>query len=97
CPICGQNFSSKALQMHIASPVHATPIYYCPENLLASIGLGEKDKHMEERAFKTLSSLMQHIEAGPCKRGKDSWEKAMKFLESTLEGFRISGVKLLDH
>jgi len=95
CPICGQKFSSKGLQMHVASPVHATPAYHCPNDFLASIGLSEKDNHTEERVFKSLSSLMQHIEAGACKGGKESWEKTMKFLEAALEGFGISGVKLL--
>ncbi|KAF8250933.1 hypothetical protein K440DRAFT_113574 [Wilcoxina mikolae CBS 423.85] len=96
CPICFQCFpSTTGLQMHMASPVHATPMYHCPIDFLGDIGLGGNDKHSKERVFKTLSALAQHIEAGACKGGNDSWKKTIGFLEGTLKGLGLSGVKLV--
>jgi len=96
CSICFRTFpSTTGLQMHMASPVHAPPMYHCPIDFLGSVGLDGKGKHKKEKVFKTLSALAQHIEAGACKRGDDSWKKAVGLLEGTLKGLGFSGAKLL--
>jgi len=79
--------------MHIASPVHAVPIYHCPMDFLGELGLENKNK--KEREFRTLSGLTQHIEAGACSGGKKAWEKAIEFLQVKLAGFGLAGIKLL--
>jgi hypothetical protein len=81
CPICRRTFASvTGLQMHIASPVHAAPIYHCPVDLLGELGLEGKDKN-KKRVFRTLSGLAQHIETGACSSKRQVWEKAIEFLE----------------
>jgi hypothetical protein len=70
-------------------------MYHCPIDFLGSVGLDGKGKHKKEKVFKTLSALAQHIEAGACKRGDDSWKKAVGLLEGTLKGLGFSGAKLL--
>jgi len=96
CNICGRTFASVTrLQMHIASPVHAVPIYHCPIDFLGELGLGGKEKNKKEKVFRTLSGLAQHIETGACRGGKQTWQKAIEFLEGKLAGFGLAGVKLL--
>ncbi|KAF8537734.1 hypothetical protein BDD12DRAFT_845533 [Trichophaea hybrida] len=96
CPICFRCFpSTTGLQMHMASPVHAMPMYHCPIDFLGDTGLGGKHKHSKERVFKTLSGLAQHIEAGARKGGDDSWKKTIGFLKGTLKGLGLSEVKLV--
>jgi len=96
CNICGRTFASVTrLQMHIASPVHAVPIYHCPIDFLGELGLGGKEKNKKEKVFRTLSGLAQHIETGACRGGKQTWQKAIEFLEGKLAGFGLVGVKLL--
>jgi hypothetical protein len=79
--------------MHIASPVHAAPIYHCPVDLLGELGLEGKDKN-KKRVFRTLSGLAQHIETGACSSKRQVWEKAIEFLQEN--GLVLMGeVKLL--
>jgi len=81
CPICRRTFASvTGLQMHIASPVHAAPIYHCPVDLLGELGLEGKDKN-KKRVFRTLSGLAQHIETRACSSKRQVWEKAIEFLQ----------------
>ncbi|KAF8242335.1 hypothetical protein K440DRAFT_131761 [Wilcoxina mikolae CBS 423.85] len=97
CPICRRTFASvTGLHMHIASPVHAVSIYHCPIDFLGELGLVGKNKNKKERVFRTLSGLAQHIEAGACSGGRETWEKAIEFLEGKLAGFGLAGVKLLE-
>jgi hypothetical protein len=88
CPICGRNFSSPlALGMHVASPVHETPIYHCPTAFLVDLGVVLGKTKRKERVFRTLGAMAQHMNAGACTGGKESWEKVMKVLEAKLGGF----------
>ncbi|KAF8245989.1 hypothetical protein K440DRAFT_632930 [Wilcoxina mikolae CBS 423.85] len=95
CLVCGRQFSSTlALRMHVSSPVHATPIYHCPTAFLVDLGAVLGKKRRDERVFRTLGAMAQHIHAGACTGGKESWEKVMKILEAKLGGFGVA-VRLL--
>ena len=89
CPLCprdrGPFINERALQQHLCSPVHAEKIYHCPVKL----GGGNP-----ELSFKTLSGLLQHLEAGVCKGGKKTLQKAVGWLEA-LRGIGFGGVRLL--
>lgn len=113
CPICDKTFlTSKRLQQHFFSPVHALPIYHCPTDFLAreldialgTVGVGHgknKKQDSPERTFKTLSALVQHIEAGACLTGSapgsDAWEKLIGFVDSKLTGggLGLAGSRLM--
>ncbi|KAF8542776.1 hypothetical protein BDD12DRAFT_907817 [Trichophaea hybrida] len=97
CIVCLKVFSSTTgLTQHVASPVHAPPIYHCPNDFFLEIGIKPDSRggHIE-REFKTLSALVQHVELGVCKGGGEGWKKAMTFLEGKLAGLGFGGVKLL--
>jgi hypothetical protein len=95
CPICSKKFKqSGSVASHLASPVHSMPIYHCPKEFLAELGM-KMDKHGLERTFTTLSGLAQHIQAGACAADEGAWEKVVKFLEEKLCGLGLDGVRLL--
>lgn len=92
CPTCRKKFSSPTgLQMHISSPVHASRIYHCP---LSFLELGVKGK---ERNFKTLSSLVQHLEHGSCEGGVETFKKAMEFVQGRMITLGLGNMQLLEY
>jgi hypothetical protein len=99
CATCLKTFSSTtSLAQHVASPVHAEPMYRCPRDIFLAMGIkldGKKQAH-KEREFKALSSLVQHIEAGACQSGIEGREKAVRFLEGTLARLGFGGGRFLD-
>ncbi|TGZ78696.1 hypothetical protein EX30DRAFT_322285, partial [Ascodesmis nigricans] len=66
CPLCPWNrppfVNPRALEQHIQSSVHAPKIYHCPEFLFN----GMKIKPPGHMKFRSLSGLVQHLEAGAC-------------------------------
>lgn len=92
CPTCRKKFSSPTgLQMHISSPVHAPKIYHCP---LSFLELGANGK---ERNFKTLSSLVQHLEHGSCEGGVETFKKAMEFVQGRMITLGLGNRQLLEY
>jgi hypothetical protein len=89
CHLCprdrGPFVNGRALQQHLCSPVHADEIYHCP----VMLGGGNP-----ELSFKTLSGLLQHLEVGVCKGGKNTLRKAVGWLEN-LSGIGFGEVRLL--
>jgi hypothetical protein len=61
CPVCSKKFKQPgSVASHLESPVHAVPIYHCPKEFLAELGM-KVDKHGVERTFTTLSGLAHHV------------------------------------
>lgn len=97
CHVCAKEFSSPLrLGMHLTSPVHDTPIYRCPSELLVELAGNEPGKPptvvKPDRTFKTLSGLLQHMEAGACTGGKTLLETAARFVEDKLASLGLAGV-----
>lgn len=96
CPVCWKKFKRTGrLASHLASPVHATPIYHCPKGFLEEMGIKVEKHGGVEKKFKTLSGLASHIQMGACSDDKNTWEKAVKFLEEKLRGLGFDGLRLL--
>jgi hypothetical protein len=96
CAICLKVFSSTTgLTQHVASPVHATPMYRPRDFFLEiEIKLDPNERH-QEREFETLSALVQQVDLGTCKGGNKGWKKAVTFLEEELANLGFGGLRLL--
>lgn len=67
CPICSRSFlNKKRLLQHLKSPAHDPKLFHCPPAASLGLNLGK-----QEKSFKTLSGLAQHVEAGACTGGVD--------------------------
>jgi hypothetical protein len=88
CPLCperGPFIDMLAKDQHLASPKHAPKIYHCP----VALGGGEP-----EVRFSTFSGMLQHVEAGACKGGKETFNRLVKFTLRA-SGLGIGKVKLI--
>jgi hypothetical protein len=72
-----------SLQQHLDSPAHARKIYHCPTDFVRTLGI--KSTH-HGRSFKTLSSMVTHLESGKCAGGFQTFREAMEFVEGHLAG-----------
>lgn len=90
-PGCQRVFPFKAaLLSHLNSTVHAPKLYCCP----IGIGMTALDTRT---AFKPLSALAAHIEAGACAGRKESLRKICGMFEARID--KIAGInvkRLLD-
>jgi hypothetical protein len=91
CPSCPQKFRKKyGLLQHMKSIAHAPKIFHCPTDLP---GLPRSRK--PTIAFKTLSGLAQHVEAGSCEGGKASLGVIVGIFEKQIQAKLGYSVKLL--
>ena len=82
CGLCpperSQFCSAEALNEHMASPYHDTPVYRCPE------GIATRGR----TTFRTLSGLSQHIETGVC-GGRDTFAEMLTYVTEKLRSVNI--------
>jgi hypothetical protein len=91
CQICEQTFRKKHdLLQHMNSVTHAPKIFHCPTDLPGLPGSGKPTI-----AFKTLSGLAQHLEAGSCKGGKATLAFIVGVFEKQIQAKLGKSVKLL--
>jgi hypothetical protein len=91
CQICEQTFSKKHdLLQHMNSVAHAPKIFHCPTDLPGLPG-----SRKPTIAFKTLSGLAQHVEAGSCKGGKATLSFIVGVFEKQIQAKLGKSVKLL--
>jgi hypothetical protein len=68
--------TAKALEDHASSPIHDIKAFRCPRLLFP-----QKSKAAKEiKSFNTLSGLIQHLETGACRGGRETFMKTMNFL-----------------
>jgi hypothetical protein len=78
CPDCSRTFmNSNDLRQHMDSAVHAQKIFHCP----TSVSDNGNNTGFQDREFKTMSGLMQHIEEGACKTGQDAMKTIISIME----------------
>ena len=69
--------TTKALEDHIGSPVHDIKAFRCPQLLFPP---QKSNASSPIKSFNTLSGLIQHLEAGACRGGRETFWKTMGFL-----------------
>lgn len=90
CYICGKTFRKELhLRDHLNSPAHAPKIFHCPTALLGLSG------SKAPLAFKTISGLAQHIEAGACAGGGEALKAITQIFEERIKAVTGKDVKLL--
>lgn len=73
------------------SPVHLPSIFHCPTTLT---GLSKPDDKIF--TFKTLSGLIQHMEASVCNGGEEGLKAVADVVETLIMNKMGRRVKLLD-
>ncbi|KAK5134787.1 hypothetical protein LTR08_006162 [Meristemomyces frigidus] len=90
CTMCDKTFKKHGrLLQHLNSVAHATEIFHCP-TALVGLHTGGTSK-----AFKTLSGMAQHIEAGTCAGGRGTLDMIVGIFESKIKAATGRDVKLL--
>lgn len=91
-PHCDRSFRTKwRLLKHMDSPVHLPSIFHCPTSLP---GVSHSDDRIF--TFKTLSGLVQHMEAGVCDGGQEGLRAVADVVENLIMDKTGRRVKLLD-
>lgn len=91
CPNRTKIFGSyEALQQHLNSSAHASPIYHCPVSLSPSISFSNF-----RQSFTTLSGLTQHLESGTCKDGFAMLRVTARYVEGRLKEMGWKGSILI--
>jgi hypothetical protein len=92
CSKCTKTYPAKTqLLQHINSAVHGAEIFHCPtaapDTALA---------HLEDRKFKSMSGLVQHIENESCNGGIDALKAIIEVMEKPMKkklGASITSLK----
>lgn len=100
CPLCPASSTKQykdinALNTHLRSQIHAAKIYHCPPASLM-LGSGHHSTGKPQRSFATLSGLAQHVEAGACEGGKETFNAAISFVNEKLRNMGMGDLKLLE-
>ena len=95
CHMCYREFrSANALKSHSASAVHASKIFHCPVSFASHLKENLLPQKKEKR-FSTLSGLTQHLEAGACQGGIETFRNVIGFAQDRLSDLGVNRLKLL--
>jgi uncharacterized C2H2 Zn-finger protein len=87
-PSCEKVFKQQhSLIEHLESAAHAPTLYRCPT------GLGLRKAH--SKSFKTMSGVLQHLEAGACAGGTEALDRIFAMVEEKITDATGARVKLL--
>lgn len=93
CPLCPNRKAFrtfKSLEDHLGSAKHAPKMFQCP----SAFAPAPSDATNTLKHFSTLSGLTQHLESGECNGGKDTFEKAIRYVEMNLKQMGIKDLRL---
>jgi hypothetical protein len=92
CSKCTKTFPAKTqLLQHIKSAVHGAEIFHCP-----TASPDAALPHLEDRKFKSMSGLVQHIENESCNGGIDALKAIIDVMEQPMKkklGASITSLK----
>lgn len=90
CPVCDKSFRlHTSLVKHLESAAHASKLYHCPTGLALLAG-----RH-SAKSFKTMSGVLQHLEAGACVGGREALDQIFTLLETKIAQVTGTTVRLL--
>lgn len=90
CPVCDKSFQKhNSLVKHLESTAHAKELYHCPTGLALPAG-----RH-STKSFKTMSGILQHLEAGACVGGRAALDQIFGLLQTKIAQVTGTNVRLL--
>lgn len=99
CPLCPEQNPKQykdinSLHIHMQSRAHASKIYRCPSPSLM-LGSDHKSTGKQRKSFAALSGLAQHVEAGACEGGKETFSAAISLVNEKLKNMGVKDLKLV--
>lgn len=89
-PDCQKTFKQRhSLAEHLKSPAHAPRLYHCPT------GIGLPPSGHTIKSFKTMSGILQHLEAGACVGGRKVLDHIFAMVEAKITSVSGTNVRLL--